>query len=154
MRRTRDRHRQTRTARCGWRRCTPTQPKRWAAGTRQRNGSRRRIARFAANGRWTSWTPTPASAKWKIFWGGLLTASIPDAGAVSRMKIWRICREPYAVEAFSGEGARRFGGRWNSRGVPMIYASVSLALAALELFVNLEPGQAPEDLVYLAATLP
>jgi RES domain-containing protein len=70
------------------------------------------------------------------------------------MKIWRICREPYAVEAFSGDGARRFGGRWNSRGVPMIYASVSLALAALELFVNLEPGQAPEDLVYLAATLP
>ena len=68
------------------------------------------------------------------------------------MRIWRICREPYA--AFSGEGARRFGGRWNSRGVPMVYASTSLALAAIELFVHLEPGQAPDDLVYVSALLP
>jgi RES domain-containing protein len=68
------------------------------------------------------------------------------------MRLWRICREPYA--AFSGEGARRFGGRWNSRGVPMVYASTSLALAAIELFVHLEPGQAPGDLVYVSATLP
>jgi RES domain-containing protein len=70
------------------------------------------------------------------------------------MRIWRICRAPYTAEAFSGEGARRFGGRWNSRGVPMVYASTSLALAAMELFVHLEPGQAPDDLVYLAALLP
>jgi RES domain-containing protein len=68
------------------------------------------------------------------------------------MRIWRICREPFT--AFSGEGARRFGGRWNSRGVPMVYASTSLALAAMELFVHLEPGQAPDDLVFLAALLP
>jgi RES domain-containing protein len=70
------------------------------------------------------------------------------------MKIWRICRERYASEAFSGEGARRFGGRWNSRGVPMVYGSTSLALAAIELFVHLEPNQAPEDLVSIAAELP
>jgi RES domain-containing protein len=70
------------------------------------------------------------------------------------MRIWRICRAPYAAEAFGGEGARRFGGRWNSRGVPMVYASTSLALAAIELFVHLEPGQAPDDLVYLSALLP
>src|SRR5450631_4128387 len=70
------------------------------------------------------------------------------------MRIWRICRETHAAEAFSGEGAHRFGGRWNSRGVPMVYASTSLALAAIELFVHLEPGQAPDDLVYISATLP
>ena len=70
------------------------------------------------------------------------------------MRIWRICRQPFAAEAFSGEGARRFGGRWNSRGVPMVYSSSSLSLAAIELFVNLEPGQAPNDLVYLSAILP
>jgi RES domain-containing protein len=68
------------------------------------------------------------------------------------MRIWRICRSPYA--AFTGEGARRFGGRWNSRGVPMVYASTSLALAAIELFVHLEPGQAPGDLVFFSAELP
>jgi len=70
------------------------------------------------------------------------------------MRIWRICRAVYAGEAFSGEGARRFGGRWNSRGVPMVYCSSSLALAAIELFVHLEPSQAPDDLVYIAAELP
>ncbi|MGA2050940.1 MAG: RES family NAD+ phosphorylase [Terracidiphilus sp.] len=70
------------------------------------------------------------------------------------MKVWRICRAPYAAEAFSGEGARRYGGRWNSRGVPMVYTSTSLSLAAIELFVHLEPAQLPEDLVYLSATLP
>jgi RES domain-containing protein len=70
------------------------------------------------------------------------------------MKVWRICRSPYAAEAFSGEGARRFGGRWNSRGVPMVYTSTSLSLAAIELFVHLEPGQAPSDLVYISAEMP
>jgi RES domain-containing protein len=61
---------------------------------------------------------------------------------------------PCAAEAFSGEGARRFGGRWNSRGIPMVYTSTSLALAAIELFVHLEPGQSPDDLVSICAELP
>lgn len=72
----------------------------------------------------------------------------------SRIKVWRLCRAVHAADAFSGEGARRFGGRWNSRGVPMVYASTSLSLAALEFFVHLEPGQAPSDLVAIAAMLP
>ncbi|MGP8174308.1 MAG: RES family NAD+ phosphorylase [Terracidiphilus sp.] len=70
------------------------------------------------------------------------------------MQIWRICRARFAGEAFSGLGARRFGGRWNSPGVPMVYASSSLALAAMELFVHLEPNQQPDDLVSIAAQLP
>lgn len=69
------------------------------------------------------------------------------------MRIWRICRSRFAAAAFTGEGALRFGGRWNSRGVPMIYSSSSLALAAIELFVHLEPNQQPDDLVAIAATL-
>lgn len=74
--------------------------------------------------------------------------------AAGRIRIWRICRAIYAAEAFSGEGARRYGGRWNSRGVPMVYSSTSLALAAIELFVHVEPGLAPDDLVAIPATLP
>jgi RES domain-containing protein len=70
------------------------------------------------------------------------------------MQIWRICKARFADEAFSGLGARRFGGRWNSPGVPMVYASSSLALAAIELFVHLEPNLQPDDLVSIAATLP
>jgi RES domain-containing protein len=70
------------------------------------------------------------------------------------MQIWRICRARFAGEAFSGLGARRFGGRWNSPGTPMVYASTSLALAAIELFVHLEPNLQPDDLVSIAALLP
>ena len=62
-------------------------------------------------------------------------------------RFWRICRRRYLAEAASGEGARRYGGRWNSRGVRVVYASTSLALAAVETFVNLEPNLQPEDLV-------
>jgi RES domain-containing protein len=69
------------------------------------------------------------------------------------MLIWRLCRAIHAKSAFSGEGARRYGGRWNSRGVPMVYCSSSLALAAIELFVHLDPTQAPDDLVSIAAML-
>jgi len=70
------------------------------------------------------------------------------------MRIWRITKARYAADAFSGVGARRYGGRWNTPGVPMVYASSSLALAAIELFVHLEPNLQPDDLVAIAATLP
>lgn len=38
---------------------------------------------------------------------------------------------------FDGEGAFRFGGRWNSRGTRIIYTAGSLSLAALEMLVHL-----------------
>jgi RES domain-containing protein len=37
-----------------------------------------------------------------------------------------------------GEGARLYGGRWNSPGRPMIYASASPSLAVLEVLVHLD----------------
>ena len=74
--------------------------------------------------------------------------------AVEGTRVWRLCRAVHAADAFSGEGARRFGGRWNSRGVPMVYTSTSLALAAIEIFVHLEPNLAPDDLMAISATLP
>lgn len=52
---------------------------------------------------------------------------------------WRVVRTRYAESAFSGEGAFRYGGRWNSRGRPMVYTSGSRALAALEILVHLNP---------------
>jgi RES domain-containing protein len=70
------------------------------------------------------------------------------------MRIWRICKARQAEEAFSGQGARRYGGRWNSPGIPMVYSASSMALAAIELFVHLEPNLQPDDLVSIAATLP
>ena len=63
------------------------------------------------------------------------------------MRVWRICRRRFAADAATGEGARLYGGRWNSRGVRVVYASTSLALATMETFVNLEPNVQPRDLV-------
>ena len=69
------------------------------------------------------------------------------------MRLWRICRRLYLAEAFSGEGARLYGGRWNSQGISVVYASTSLALAAIETFVHVEPNLQPDDLVWIEAEL-
>ena len=52
---------------------------------------------------------------------------------------WRIVVESEAATAFSGEGAWRYGGRWNSRNVRVIYASEHQSTAALEVFVHNKP---------------
>ena len=59
--------------------------------------------------------------------------------------IWRIATEArgYPANDISGTGARQTGGRWNSEGVPMVYASASIALAMLETLVHLGGGGLP-----------
>src|SRR6266699_2211980 len=52
---------------------------------------------------------------------------------------WRIVLDREAATAFSGEGAGRYGGRWNSRSVRVIYASEHQSTAALEVFVHNKP---------------
>ena len=44
----------------------------------------------------------------------------------------------HAAAAFDGEGARLYGGRWNSPGTRVAYASDSIALAALEVLAHLQ----------------
>jgi RES domain-containing protein len=53
---------------------------------------------------------------------------------------WRIVKERHVATAFSGEGASKAGGRWNSRGVAVIYTSESESLAALETLVHIGTG--------------
>ena len=55
---------------------------------------------------------------------------------------WRIVQERHLGSAFSGEGARRFPGRWNERGIPLVYTAGSLALAAMEMLVHLNEADA------------
>lgn len=49
---------------------------------------------------------------------------------------WRIVKGSRLADALSGEGARLAGGRWNHPGTPVVYASETLSLAALELFIH------------------
>lgn len=53
---------------------------------------------------------------------------------------WRIVKERHVATAFSGEGASKAGGRWNSRGTAVVYASESESLAALETLVHIGSG--------------
>jgi RES domain-containing protein len=55
------------------------------------------------------------------------------------MKIWRLVKKQHAKAAFTGGGAALYGGRWNSVGQRAVYCSSSLALAALETLVHLQP---------------
>ena len=54
------------------------------------------------------------------------------------IRAWRIVKTRYSADAFSGEGARLYGGRWNSPGVTMVYTAGSKSLATLELLVHLD----------------
>ncbi|MGH9898893.1 MAG: RES family NAD+ phosphorylase, partial [Pyrinomonadaceae bacterium] len=38
---------------------------------------------------------------------------------------WRIVKAQYAALAFDGEGAKIYGGRWNSQGIKMVYTAQS-----------------------------
>ena len=68
------------------------------------------------------------------------------------MQVWRLARSVYPT--LDGEGARRYGGRWNAPGTPVVYAAASLSLAALELLVHLNPDQLPGDLMAYAIDIP
>lgn len=55
------------------------------------------------------------------------------------MRCYRIVKPAYAATALTGEGARRYGGRWNPPGWRCVYTGGSRALAILELLVHLSP---------------
>ncbi|KRE23963.1 hypothetical protein ASE66_01465 [Bosea sp. Root483D1] len=65
------------------------------------------------------------------------------------MKVWRVARAAFAD--LSGEGARLYGGRWNSPGWPVVYTAENPALAILEVRVHLDltPELIPDDYVLI-----
>lgn len=70
------------------------------------------------------------------------------------MRIWRLVKKRFAATAFDGEGARLYGGRWNSVGTRVAYASDSAALAVLEVLVHLDDAAALPDYALVTASLP
>jgi RES domain-containing protein len=61
--------------------------------------------------------------------------------------VWRITTQRFAADAFSGEGARLYGGRWNRKGEAVAYTAESRSLALLEMLVQDEPLRAKYVLI-------
>ena len=70
------------------------------------------------------------------------------------MHVYRLIRAQWADQALGGEGARRYGSRWNPKGVPMVYTASTLSLAALEPLVHFAIDTAPLDYVALTIRVP
>ena len=70
------------------------------------------------------------------------------------MIVYRLAKAAYA--ALDGEGARLYGGRWNSPGHPVVYAAANPSLAVLEVLVHLDlPTELmPDDYMLLGIEVP
>ncbi|WP_028786681.1 RES family NAD+ phosphorylase [Terrimonas ferruginea] len=69
------------------------------------------------------------------------------------MIVYRLSREKYKLD-LSGKGAAKTGGRWNSRGVPVVYTSQSRALCTTEIAVNSAQGVIPDNYWLVTIELP
>ncbi|QJD80760.1 RES family NAD+ phosphorylase [Spirosoma rhododendri] len=59
------------------------------------------------------------------------------------MLVYRLYKSAYINDPLSAEGARRAGGRWNPKGVPILYTSATPELALLEIIAHLNPAFVP-----------
>lgn len=69
------------------------------------------------------------------------------------MIIYRIASRIYARD-LSGNGALLYGGRWNPKGIRMLYTSGSLSLAALETIANLSSNKLQMSLYCIELEVP
>ena len=69
------------------------------------------------------------------------------------MRLFRIAKQQF-ISDLSGEGARLYGGRWNTVGMPMLYFSEHLSLCMLEVLVHLEHSTLISDFWFLEIEIP
>ncbi len=67
--------------------------------------------------------------------------------------VYRIQKQQFVATLLSGEGARRYGGRWNPEGTPLIYTAASPELALLETLAHLDGTPLPDLPPYVQVTL-
>ena len=77
----------------------------------------------------------------------MTSASVPTG----ELAVWRVTQAEHAETAFTGEGSRLFGGRWNGEGRPVVYTAGSAGLAAMELLVHLDEKEVLGDFVLFEA---
>lgn len=69
------------------------------------------------------------------------------------MIVYRLSKTRFAMD-LSGRGAERSGGRWNSKGVPMLYTSASRVLCLVEIAVHVPLGMVPDDYSIVTLDIP
>jgi RES domain-containing protein len=69
------------------------------------------------------------------------------------MRVYRLIKAKYADDPLDPQCAKRYGGRWNSQGMAALYASDSIALAALEQLVHLHSNEVLNRFVLCEITL-
>jgi RES domain-containing protein len=69
------------------------------------------------------------------------------------MIVYRLSKSKYAND-LSGRGSELVGGRWNSKGVPVVYTSESRALATTEIAVHTSLANIPTDYCIVSIYIP
>ena len=69
------------------------------------------------------------------------------------MIVYRLSKALYGTD-LSGKGAEVTGGRWNSKGVPMIYTSSSRALCTAEIAFHVPLGLIPSGYQLTTLSIP
>lgn len=69
------------------------------------------------------------------------------------MIVYRLSRAKYADD-LSGRGAEIAGGRWNSKGLPMIYTGENISLCMAEVAVHMPFGIVPLDYELISLEIP
>ena len=75
--------------------------------------------------------------------GAALALLLKEKGLLAiSQRCWRILAPKWAHDPLSGEGASRFGGRFNAKGVPALYLSESIdtAFAEYQQDLQVRPG--------------
>lgn len=73
------------------------------------------------------------------------------------MRLWRIASNvpgEYSAADLTGEGARRYGARWNSVGVPAVYASFTVSTAVLEGLAHMGARKPPRNRYLVVIEVP
>jgi RES domain-containing protein len=70
------------------------------------------------------------------------------------LSLWRIVKQKHIATAMTGEGARLYGGRWNSVGQAVVYTPSSGVLAAMEMLVHLERTDLLAAFVLIEVVIP
>ena len=71
---------------------------------------------------------------------------------MSTIKGYRLVKRKWIKSAFDGEGARLYGGRWNSKGNACVYLASTESLAILDVMVHLNDYRLLKDYALLEVT--